>query len=141
MVTELGVNVNQYARGSFPPVFIAAMMGHVGHVRCIIKELGAKVIWPYCITRIDDPAFKVLLRIMVLYAAPPSNFARISMSTVHFMIVERGALLRAAKPSYVEQQRALIADHCPLPAVLLPCVASYPAPTHDDMWTDWARWM
>jgi hypothetical protein len=76
----------------------------------------------------------------VLLADPPPDFLA-ELSPAHALIAARGALLRAEMPLYVEQQRALIADHCLSPAVLLPYVAGHAAPTHDDMWTEWARWM
>lgn len=46
----------------------------------------------------------------------------------------RDQRLQVQLPSYLEQQRAEVVAHCPLPAVLLHLVAAYAAATMDDMW-------
>ena len=54
-------------------------------------------------------------------------------------IIAKGRKLRDQLPSYVVQQRAQLVAHCPLPTVLMPLIAAYATPTHEDMWTEgWA---
>ena len=48
--------------------------------------------------------------------------------------MKEGRQLRARLPSYLEQQQALVLEHCPLPAVLQPLVAAYADPSRDDIW-------
>jgi ankyrin repeat protein len=148
LVSEGGADVNQASYDNTTPVFEAAYNGHLPIVAWLLSEGGVDIsmlnldgesLWSEInLHEANDAELAALLRIMVLLADPPAAFLA-KLSPAHILIAARGALLRAAKPSYVEQQRALIADHCPLPAVLLPCVVGYAAPTHEDMWTDWAR--
>jgi hypothetical protein len=162
MIKELGADVNQATHKGGTPLFMVAKRGFMAGVQCLVSEGGADVnqallsvawllseggvdismsLWNWIdLDEADDADLAALLRVMVLLADPPPDFLS-DLSPAHALIAARGALLRAEMPSYVEQQRALIVDHCFLPAVLLPCGASYAAPTRDDMWTDWARWM
>jgi hypothetical protein len=75
---------------------------------------------------------------MVLLGDAPLNFiAKLSVDQTH--LCGRGYELRARLPSYMEQQRASIFAHCPLPGVLQPLEADYAALTSEDVWTDGMR--
>ena len=76
-----------------------------------------------------------LLKVMVMLADAPAYFIA-KLSPQHAELAMRGRQLRAQLPAYVEQQRALVLAHCPLPAVLQPLVAAYAATTPEDMWMD-----
>jgi hypothetical protein len=79
-----------------------------------------------------------LLKVMVMLDDAPADF--IAKTVPRSMeICTRGRQLRAQLPSYLEQQRAKVAVHCPLPAVLQPLIAAYAATTPEDMWTDGLR--
>jgi hypothetical protein len=82
----------------------------------------------------DPVALASLLKIMVMLDdAPPAFVAK--LSSAYTKISTRGRLFRVHLPSYLEQQRASVFEHCPLPPVLLPIVAGYAPTTPEDMWT------
>jgi hypothetical protein len=49
-------------------------------------------------------------------------------------LTTRGRHFRAQLPLYLEQQRASVAEHCPLPSVLQSTISEYAATTPEDMW-------
>jgi hypothetical protein len=75
---------------------------------------------------------------MVMLEDAPANFIAILLPQ-HAEICKRGRLLRLQLPSYLEQQRAAVIAHCPLPAVLQSFVAEYTTTTPEDMWADALR--
>jgi hypothetical protein len=79
-----------------------------------------------------------LLKVMVLLADAPLAFVA-KLSPAHAELATRGRQLRAQLPSYLEQQRALVVAHCPLPTALQPIVYGLAAPTPEDMWTEGLR--
>jgi hypothetical protein len=80
-------------------------------------------------------AIASLLKVMVMLGdAPPYFVAKLSQA--HAEIAARGQQYRVQLPSYLEQQRAMVVAHCPLPAVLQPLVGAYAATTPEDMWAD-----
>jgi hypothetical protein len=81
-----------------------------------------------------------LLRFMTLLGESPISF-KFGLPNALARLVEDGHQLRILLPLYLRQQTALLAHDCPLPAALLPLVANYAAPTHEDMWTDWVIWI
>jgi hypothetical protein len=62
-----------------------------------------------------------LLKVMVLLADAPPDFVA-KLSPAHAKLARRGRQLHAQLPSYLEQQRALVVVHCPLPAAFQPIV-------------------
>ena len=76
---------------------------------------------------------------MSLLDDAPSDFTMILPP--ENQIIAQGKQLRTRRPAYLEQQRAMLTSDFPLPAVLLPVIAAYAEPTHEDMWTDWLEWM
>jgi hypothetical protein len=85
----------------------------------------------------DDIAISSLLKVMVMLEDAPEYFTDVlSLHNVKFAeIATRGRQLRSQLPSYLEQQRASVIAHCPLPTVLRPLVAEYAVITPEDMWT------
>jgi hypothetical protein len=78
-----------------------------------------------------------LFKVMVMLEVAPASFiASPWLSPQHKEICTRGRQLRAQLPSYLEQQRAVVVTHCPLPVVLQSIVVAYAATTPEDMWTD-----
>jgi hypothetical protein len=75
-----------------------------------------------------------LMKIMVMVEDAPPDFNS-RLSPEHADICARGRQLRAQLPSNLEQQRAVVVAHCPLPAVLQSIAATYTATTPEDMWT------
>jgi hypothetical protein len=76
-----------------------------------------------------------LLKVVVMLEDAPAIFTA-RMTPQHAELCTRGRLLRAQLPSYLEQQRAAVVAHCPLPAVLHTVVATYAVTTPEDMWAD-----
>jgi hypothetical protein len=58
-----------------------------------------------------------LLKVMVMLEDAPAD-STAKLSPQHAELCKRGQQLRAQLPSYLEQQRAVVVSHCPLPAVL-----------------------
>jgi hypothetical protein len=71
---------------------------------------------------------------MVLFEDAPADF-KARHSPQHAELATRGKLLRAQLPIYLEQQRAAVVDHSPLPAVLQSLVVAYAVPTTREMWS------
>jgi hypothetical protein len=74
---------------------------------------------------------------VMLGDASPAFVAK--LSPVDAEITTRSRYFRVQLPSYLEQQRISIFEHCPLPPVLLPIVADYVATTAEDMRTHGLR--
>jgi hypothetical protein len=70
---------------------------------------------------------------MVLLDDAPSHFMG-KLSPQHAELCTWGRKLRAKLPGYLERQRALVVERCPLPVVLQLLVTEYAAPTSEDMW-------
>jgi hypothetical protein len=89
-------------------------------------------------TFIANAEFSSLLKIMVMLDDAPASFIKEQLPQ-HAELCTRGRQLRAQLPLYVEQQRAHIVAHCPLPAVLQNVVVGYATITSEDMWTEGLR--
>jgi hypothetical protein len=76
-----------------------------------------------------------LVNFVELLSDPPDDFSSLLLPR-HVELAARGKQLRAQLPSYLEQQRAAVVAHCPLPIVLQSIVAECAAPTPMDKWTD-----
>jgi hypothetical protein len=79
-----------------------------------------------------------LLKVMVILEDAPHSFLA-RLSPQHADICTRGRQFWAQVPFYLEQQRAAVVAHCPLPAVLQSLVAAYAATTAEDMWANGLR--
>lgn len=86
----------------------------------------------------EGAELSALLKVMVMLEDAPANFIAY-LSPQHAELCTLGRELRANLPAYLEQQRATIVPHCPLPAVLLTLVVAYVDTTPADMWTDVLR--
>jgi hypothetical protein len=67
----------------------------------------------------DPVAVASLLKIMVMLDDAPPTFVD-TLFPAHAEITTWGRHFRAQLPSYLEQQRASVFEHCSLPGVLLP---------------------
>jgi hypothetical protein len=127
---------------------LAAADGILPLVQYFVDEAGTSInevtsdgrtLWSLLeLTDADHGALASLLKIMVMLEdAPPTFVAK--LFPAHAEIITRGRYFRAQLPSYLEQQRASVFEHCPLPPVLLPIVAEYVATAPEDMWTHGLR--
>jgi hypothetical protein len=73
---------------------------------------------------------------VLLGDAPPDFIAKLSPQ---YSQINQGQQICAVRPSYLEQQRALIETMSPLPTVLQSIVATYTEATPEDMWTEWLQ--
>jgi hypothetical protein len=153
LVTEFGVDISRASADGYTPLILAAQRGYLKVVQWLLAEGGASVdeicapqghtLWHMLeIEDADNAELTSLFQTMFLLAdAPPEFVTRLSHQQAQLSapLLARGRQLRAQLPSYLEQQRASIIAHCPLPGVLQPLVAEYAAPTPEDMWTDGLR--
>jgi hypothetical protein len=127
---------------------LVSFRGFLPLVQYFIEEAGARIsevtsdggtLWSLLkLTGADPDELASLLKVMVMLEdAPPAFVAK--LSPAHAEITTRGRYFRAQLPSYLEQQRASVFEHCLLPPVLLPIVAEYVATTPEDMWTHGLR--
>jgi hypothetical protein len=127
---------------------LAANRGKLSLVQYFMEETEVSIsdatddgstVWHFLELEDADPLEIVsLLKVMgMLDDAPPAFVAK--LSPLHADLTEKGSCFRAQLPSYLEQQRASVFEHCPLPAVLLPIIAEYAATTPEDMWADGLR--
>jgi ankyrin repeat protein len=86
----------------------------------------------------NDAHLSSLLKVMVMLDDAPAEFIG-ELLPHHAKLCKQGRQLRARLPSYLEQQRAAVVTHCPLPAVLQSLVNEYAATTPEDMWADGLR--
>jgi hypothetical protein len=125
---------------------LAARYGCFHAIQYLLEEQGASM------SEIDDRGRTVwselsfhrrngsaelssLLKVMVMLEDAPASFIA-KLSPQHAELWTRGLQLRPQLPFYLEQQRAAVVVHCPLPAVLQSVVAAYTATTPEDMWAD-----
>jgi ankyrin repeat protein len=140
-----GANLTAKDDSGFSALHFAALFGKLAIVQYILQEVAASIsdanndgdtIWELLALQDADPiALASLLKIRVMLDdAPPAFVAK--LSPAHAEIATRGQQYHAQLPSYLQQQRAMVVAHCPLPAVLQPLVEAYAALTPDDMWAD-----
>jgi hypothetical protein len=157
-----GASITEKSNIGWSALHYAAHNGILSLVHYILQETGASIsdatdegetVWdllkvsdadPAALTSLlklehaDPVALSSLLKIMVMLDdAPPAFVAKLSAANAE--ITRRGRYFRAQLPAYLEQQRALVVEHCILPPVLLPIVAEYAAITPQDMWADGLR--
>jgi hypothetical protein len=150
LLTEGGSSLAEHNLATRSALLLAALSGHFTAVQYLLEEHGASMtetdnagftIWVYlsCVDQATRAAdLSSLLKVMVMLEdAPPFFIAKLLPQ--HADICKRGRQLRGKLPSYLEQQRAAIVAHCPLPAVLQSVVAVYAVTTPEDMWADGLR--
>jgi hypothetical protein len=136
---------DDYGQGD---LFYAARDAQYKAMRWLLTEAGASIsevgsntyytVWSELNMHGSDYELSALLKVMVMLEDAPANFITRLMPH-HAELCERNRQLRAQLPSYLEQQRASVMAHCPLPLVLQSVVAEYAATTPEDMWTDGLR--
>ena len=129
---------------------LAALEGQYGTAQYLLEEgsasidemrnLNGRLIWR--VLKMDEvndaAALSSLLKIMVMLGDASADFiARLSPEDAE--LATRGRQFRAQLPSYLEQQRAMIVTHCPLPNVLKNLVTAYAVTTPEDRWTNGMR--
>jgi hypothetical protein len=158
-LVESGASIELRDNNGSNALIGSARCGEYSTMRYLLEHAGANIddvddegdtVWDELIHRVqsipkrdndnnhDPAALAGLLRYLVLRAAlPPAVVAILPPEDIR--VVQQGASLRRNRFDYLEQQRASIVAHCPLPGVFLPFVADYAAPTTEDMWTDGLR--
>jgi hypothetical protein len=122
----------------------AASYGNLSLLQNLLQEAGARIsdetndvetVWDLLgLPGANPVALTSLLKIMVMLDDAPPTFV-VGLSPANAELTTRGRHFRAQLPSYLEQQRASVFEHCPMPRVLLTIISEYAATTPDDMWT------
>jgi hypothetical protein len=155
LLTEGGSSLAEKNADGMTALLIVARNGNFPAMRYLLEDQGVSVretdnrgrtVWnvlqPRCRDSSDTEVSALLKVIVMLGDAPADFFNGIFPSQAE--ICTRGRQFRAQLPSYLEQQRAVVVAHCPLPGVLQRCklqslVAEYAATTPEDMWADGLR--
>jgi hypothetical protein len=138
-----GASIIEKSNIGWSALHYAACNGRLSLLKYFFQEAGASIseatnggrsVWNILVLEDADPMeLASLLKVMVMLDdAPPTFITR--LSPAHAELTERGRHFRMQLPSYLEQQRASVVEHCPIPPVLLPIVAEYAATTPEDMW-------
>jgi hypothetical protein len=151
LLTEDGSSSAEQTTDGESALVLAVRGGRFLAMQWLLEEHGASLaqrdmfgrtvwdcLWPRCTQFRSATELLSLLRVMVMLEDAPHYFHTI-ISSQCADICARGRQFRAQLPSYLEQQRAAVVAHCPLPAVLQSLVGAYAATTPEDMWTDGLR--
>jgi hypothetical protein len=151
LLTEGGSSLAEQTLCGESALLLAACNGRFLAMQWLLEEQGASMadlnddgrsVWIYLSLRVNggmnDAELSSLLKVMVMLEDAPVDFFAI-LSPHDVELCTRGRQLRAQLPSYLEQQRAAVAAHCNLPAVLQSLVAAYATTTPADMWADGLR--
>jgi hypothetical protein len=147
LLTEGGSSLAEHTTSGAHALLLATCNGQWPAVQWLLEEQGASIIerdnlgatvwsklWGHCGGR-NAAELSSLLKVMVMLDDTPADVI-INLLPQHAAICKNGRRLRAQLPSYLEQQRATVVTHCPLPGVLRSVVAAYAATTPKDMWAD-----
>jgi hypothetical protein len=149
-----GADIREYTHG-FTALTIAAFSGNHALALFLFVEGGAciysitpygKTVWDMLhsgiharrqagIRELDADGLSALLKVMVMLSDTPQAIISL-LAPPQAELCTWGRQLRAQLPSYLEQQRAFVIFHSPLPDVLRSLVAEYAATTAEDMWKD-----
>jgi hypothetical protein len=106
---------------------------HITDLPCL-----EQTVWRLCSQRswhYEAAVLSSLLKVItVLGDVPSDSWFKDKFRASDIRIITEGQKLRARLPSFLEQQRARLVAHCPLPAVLQKLVVDYALPTCDDIW-------
>jgi hypothetical protein len=151
LLAEGGSSLTERTRHGASALVMAAYSCSIATMQYLLADQGASMsdtdnrgltVWDFLSTSLhwveDAAELSSLLKVMVLLEDAPVSFTGL-LSPQHEDICTRGRQLRAQLPSYLEQQRAAVVAHCPLPGVLQSLVAAYAATTPEDMWADGLR--
>jgi hypothetical protein len=146
LLTEGGPSLVEESMQGRHALAIAALNGRFPTMQYLLEERGAsmsesdnrgRTVWDNIklinLRGDESGELSSLLKIIVMLEDAPPDFI-IRLSPEHADICARGRQLWAQLPSYLEQQRAVVVAHCPLPAVLQSIIATYTATTPEDMW-------
>jgi ankyrin repeat protein len=153
LLTEGGSSLVEKDERGAQALLIAASMGRFAAMQYLLEKQGA------LITERDDEGLYAwkqlprnilryrrngtaelssLIKVMVMLEDAPM-FMMNRLSPHDAELCTRGRELRAQLPTYLEQQRAAVVTHCPVPSVLQSVVAAYAVTTPEDMWADGLR--
>jgi hypothetical protein len=148
LLTEGGSKLTEKDVLDTPALIVAARERRFPAMQYLLEERGALVserdrfgrtVWGSIFLRgYSSVELSSLLKVMVILEDAPAGFI-VRLSAKHADICTRGRQLREELPFYMEQQRATVVAHCPLPVVLQSIVVVYAATTPEDMWTDGLR--
>jgi hypothetical protein len=152
LLTEGGSSLAEETEHGTRALSLAAFNGQFPAMQYLLKERGASLsegdsfgntVWD-CIDyghkmldSFSSADLSSMLKFLVMLEDAPADFIA-KLSPNHATICTRGRRFRL-QPPYLEQQRAKVIAHCPLPTVLQSLVAEYAATTSKDMWTDGLR--
>jgi hypothetical protein len=157
LLAEGGSSIAEKTNSGTTALIIAASLGRFPAVQYLLEGQGAliteidsrgntvwkglsRIIGRMVWKEISSIGLAALLEVMVMLEDAPNAFIVISNLPPQYAdICTRGRQLRAQLPSYLEQQRAAVVAHCPLPAVLGSLIAEYGTTTPEDMWADGLR--
>jgi hypothetical protein len=152
LLKEGGARISDTTQEGRTVFLFALEFAHCSLVQWLLEEGGANItdtavmngkhksVWDLYNFNELGYGLKSLVKVMVLLDDASNDFIA-KLSPQNADVVTQGRQIRALRPSYLEQQHALIDTHCPLPTVLQSIVATYAEPTSEDMWTDWVQWM
>jgi hypothetical protein len=146
---EQGASITEKCSGDWSALLLASLGSHYALMEYLLQAAGASMmettytgnnVWTLLVTEGTERvvALASLLKTMVMLDDAPPEFVA-NLSPVHAELSTRGRHLRAQLPSYLEQQWAMVIEHCPIPTVLQSIVSAYVKTTPADMWTDGLR--
>jgi hypothetical protein len=145
LLEEGGANITDRDREGYSALLLSAMCGKLTTCKWLLEHGGADItdrtnagkdVWHKLgnLSYVNAAELTALLRVMVLWSAPPGWLVR-QMSPEHAPVGEEGVRLKAALPAYLARRRALLDVHCPLIAPLRALVCGYDEPTTtEELW-------
>jgi ankyrin repeat protein len=134
-----GASITEKYDDGFSALHLAVNRGRLALLKYFLQEDGGRIsdttdefetIWQLLRLQVAATvALASLLKVMVMLDDALPNLFVSTMSQANTEIATRGRQYRTQLPSYMEQQRASVFEHCSLPPVLLPIVAAHAAAT------------
>jgi hypothetical protein len=134
---ESGFGVLHYAAGNAQYKAMRCLLTEAGASMSEVSNTADHTIWDTLwLPSLNYHAAELsaLLRVMVMLEDAPVHFLTRVMPQ-HVELCRRGRQLRAELTSHLDQQRASIVAHCPLPDVLQSLVLAHATTIAEDMWT------
>jgi hypothetical protein len=148
LLTEGGSSLAEQTTSGVHVWLLTAYRGNYATMQYMIQKHGGPLteigtrddtvwskLWVHC-SGGEDAELSSLLKVMVMLDDSPDGFVDDVLLPQHADICTWGRHFRAQLPSFLEQQRAAVAAHCPLPTVLQSIVTAYAVTTPEDMWAD-----
>jgi ankyrin repeat protein len=143
LIEDHGADFSQRLDSGTTLLLVAAHEGNIPLVQWLLVEGHASItesnengqtVWNILnLKGADDGELVSLLRVMLLLDDAPPGFT-LTIPLHHARICTRGRQFRVQLPAYLDQQKDMIRVQCPLPTVLQHLVATYAAPTSEDVW-------